>query len=150
METRVCRKCGIEKRITSFKKSKTCVSGRRKTCSLCSDPNGPARAERDKAKYPHAVYARRKALRGYGLTEEDYKRMFAQQDGKCALCGRGPKAGGRLKNLPVDHDHKTGKARGLLCTPCNRIVGLIESTPDMLEKVKAYLEGTLATLRISV
>lgn len=55
-------------------------------------------------------------MRAYGITPEDYDRMDAEQDGKCAACARPP-----LKyRLAVDHNHDTGKVRGLLCVPCNR------------------------------
>lgn len=62
-------------------------------------------------------------MKKYGLTEEQYWAMYAEQGGKCALCQR---ATGRTKRLAVDHDHKTGLARGLACGPCNReVIGIL-------------------------
>lgn len=54
----------------------------------------------------------------------DYDALLAAQGGRCAICGARP---GR-RNLAVDHDHATGKVRGLLCTTCNVKLGVIEST----------------------
>jgi hypothetical protein len=53
-----------------------------------------------------------------GLSLDDYERLLAAQGGGCALCGRKPKT----RRLDVDHDHRTGKIRGLLCQRCNRAV----------------------------
>ena len=51
-----------------------------------------------------------------GVTDEDYARLLAAQGGGCAICGNPPKT----RRLHVDHDHKTGRVRGLLCHRCNR------------------------------
>lgn len=56
---------------------------------------------------------RRKAL---GLSLDDYEALLKAQGGGCAICGAAPKT----RRLHVDHDHKTGKVRGLLCFKCNR------------------------------
>lgn len=68
--------------------------------------------------------ARRNQLRvRYGITPEDYIFLFEAQGGVCAICGN-ENTGGR--NLCVDHNHETGKVRGLLCTSCNTGVGYHE------------------------
>ena len=54
--------------------------------------------------------------RELGVTVEDYDRLLAAQGGGCAICGNPPKT----RRLDVDHDHRTGKVRGLLCHRCNR------------------------------
>lgn len=59
---------------------------------------------------------------GIELTEADYDRMLKQQKGRCAICRRPP----RTRRLDVDHDHKTGRIRGLLCSNCNRFFGRLE------------------------
>ncbi len=57
-----------------------------------------------------------KRARALGVSDEDYARMLAEQGGHCALCPNTPKT----RRLHVDHDHRTGAVRGLLCYPCNR------------------------------
>lgn len=75
--------------------------------------------------------------RGISLTVAQYDDLLKKQDGKCAICRKPPK---RMR-LAVDHDHKTGKVRGLLCFYCNyRIVRKWKI--EMLRKVLAYLEGS--------
>lgn len=84
----------------------------------------------------------------YGLTADDYKRMLDEQGEACALCGT--KDGGGRKNpswkwgigtLSIDHCHKTGKVRGLLCHVCNTRLGAYEKLIDTVgeAKVKDYL-----------
>lgn len=60
----------------------------------------------------------------FNLTVEEYDAMHEAQGGVCAICGR-PQQG---KRLAVDHDHTTGKVRGLLCTACNRVMGYLDNT----------------------
>lgn len=73
----------------------------------------------------------------FGITEERYQELLKAQGGVCKLCGDGPN--GRWKQLQVDHNHKTGEVRGLLCWNCNyRIVGKIE-TMGLLPKLIDYL-----------
>ncbi len=54
--------------------------------------------------------------RALGVSDEDYERLLAEQDGHCALCPNRPKT----RRLHVDHDHRTGEVRGLLCYVCNK------------------------------
>jgi len=61
----------------------------------------------------------------YGITLADYDRMLAEQGGKCLICERG-KSGSKNQAFAVDHDHKTGAVRGLLCIKCNSALGWYE------------------------
>lgn len=60
--------------------------------------------------------AKPKRAKALGVSDEDYARMLAAQGGGCAICGAPPKT----RRLHVDHDHRTGAVRGLLCYRCNR------------------------------
>jgi len=71
-----------------------------------------------------------------GLTLDDYERLLATQGGVCAICERPPKK----RRLHVDHDHATGKVRGLLCFTCNRYVLGKYATPAKLRAAADYLE----------
>ena len=75
----------------------------------------------------------------YGITDE-YDRLFEQQEGKCAIC-RQPEPQmwkGRRKNLAVDHDHKTGRVRALLCSECNTAYGLLHEDPQRIRLLLDY------------
>lgn len=74
-------------------------------------------------------------LKQYNLTLQEYDNLLSRQDGKCAICGSLP----NKKDLAVDHDHITGKVRGLLCTNCNLILGLANDNPEILENLINYL-----------
>lgn len=73
--------------------------------------------------------------RAFGITLADYERMLLEQNGACQLCRWVPKPGNR--RLAVDHDHKTGRIRGLLCGLCNKALGKVEQV--VLQTVKDYL-----------
>lgn len=71
-------------------------------------------------------YGRKNHLKTvHGLTVSDYNRLFVEQNGKCAVCGKHQSI--LSQRLDVDHDHKTGKIRGLLCRGCNRMLGRYEN-----------------------
>lgn len=76
-------------------------------------------------------------LKQYGLTKEEYWKLWDSQDGKCAGCGK--ENYGRPINLCVDHDHVTGRVRGLLCSNCNSALGLVQDKPEILAKLIDYL-----------
>jgi hypothetical protein len=67
---------------------------------------------------------------GISFTSEQYDAMHESQEGKCAVCGRAESASGR--RLAVDHDHRTGAVRGLLCTKCNTTLGWVELHPQII------------------
>jgi len=83
-----------------------------------------------------ALYYR---LRGFGLTKEQYDALLAAQGGHCATCDRTSSGPGR--RLAVDHDHKTGLVRGLLCNVCNRTLGMIERETGTIRPLLAYLDN---------
>jgi len=72
----------------------------------------------------------------YDIRLVQYEQMVERQTGVCAICGRPPR--GR-RALDVDHDHVTGRVRGLLCGNCNRAVGLLDENPDLFDKAKTYI-----------
>ena len=81
----------------------------------------------------------------YGISLEEYKEMLTNQGGKCAICEvtENNTTGDRKDwNFAVDHDHKTGKVRGLLCNNCNRALGLFKDSANLLGEAKKYLEAS--------
>ena len=75
----------------------------------------------------------------YGLTPDTYNVMYAQQLGCCDICGSEEKdvTGARLH---IDHDHDTGEVRGLLCSNCNRGLGMLKDSSEIINKAVAYLK----------
>jgi hypothetical protein len=84
-----------------------------------------------------------KRKNGYHLPVGGYDRLFAQQGGQCAICGT-DQPGGRYVRLLVDHCHRTGKVRGLLCHGCNAGLGLFKDEPERLVAAAAYLKKSPA------
>lgn len=72
----------------------------------------------------------------YGITLNDYKKLFKQQKGKCLVCGKKSN-----KTLHVDHNHKTGKVRGLLCFRCNYGIGYFHENIYIFKNIIKLLEG---------
>lgn len=84
-------------------------------------------------------------LRTYGISEEEYSLLLSQQKGVCKIClqpGTGPTVRGASSNLCVDHDHATGKIRGLLCRECNAGLGKFKDDVERLRNAANYLNGT--------
>ena len=70
----------------------------------------------------------------YGISQEEYNRMYDEQHGLCAICGVGPAE-------HLDHDHVTTENRGLLCGNCNRGLGLFKDNPSFLLAAVVYLSA---------
>jgi len=76
--------------------------------------------------------------RRYGITLEEYNRLLEAQGGVCAI-HKGPETRKGSKHFQVDHDHATGKVRGLLCSNCNTMLGLSKDNPATLQAAINYL-----------
>ena len=76
--------------------------------------------------------------RNYGITLDEHTQMYEEQNGVCAICEK--PGDGKWKKLCVDHDHKTGKVRQLLCRNCNMILGQVDDNINHLEKLTEYLQ----------
>ena len=74
----------------------------------------------------------------YGISGEDYEKLFKKQGGQCAICGT-IKAGEKNIFFSIDHNHQTNKIRGLLCYKCNTALGMFNDDPGLLEKAAQYL-----------
>ena len=79
-------------------------------------------------------------IRMYGIDVPDYERILAEQGGGCYICGKKPS---ERRALDIDHDHKTGKVRGLLCSNHNRAIGLFGDNIRGLIKALEYLARNL-------
>lgn len=81
-------------------------------------------------------WKKRNLLRRYKLTIEDYEKILQDQNGLCKICHKKP------KKIVVDHCHKTGIVRGLLCNECNRAIGLLKENLQSLQNAIMYLTNT--------
>mgnify|MGYP001560667326 CR=1 FL=1 len=134
-----CGKCGKLKRGVYYKKS--WPKHKYYFCVSCS-------AERRSKTYltKPQIFAERKRrydLSTFGITEKDYEVMYKKQNGVCSIC-KGPSLNG--KRLRIDHDHKTGRIRGLLCNGCNLGLGNFKDSLDNLRNAFEYLEGLIKTV----
>ncbi len=150
---KMCHECGEWKpRETGFYRTASRCKPCHNVYTAARDAANPedvkARMKRHNAKrYQREDYrerslesARRSKLKNrYGLTPDEYDEMFEAQSGRCAICGSPPEG----KRLSVDHDHQTDEVRGLLCQPCNLVLGSVEALllrcPEAFERVKEYL-----------
>lgn len=128
-EGRICSQCGIYKPLSQFHKHKICLYGVEPMCKECR-----LRKRREyNRKYPERI--RDTDLKAkYGMTIEDYNTMHARQDGRCAICGTSE------EKLVVDHNHKTGQVRELLCHLCNAMIGCAREDIAILTSAVAYLQ----------
>lgn len=98
-----------------------------------------ARLKRQKAENPEKVRAIRRKSK-FGLTSEAFQVLLARQSGLCDICGIEFSHEKRNTAPAVDHDHKSGDVRGILCGPCNRLLGHARDNLDILERASDYLK----------
>lgn len=99
-----------------------------------------ARHEKVRGTPEYSELIRRKALRiNYGLTEDQYTMMLQEQSSSCAIC-KAPYVEQKMKRLHVDHNHVSGKVRGLLCSSCNLGLGKFSDSAEMLRAAAEYLD----------
>lgn len=142
-----CKKCGEDKDRGFFRLEKRSKDGLFTYCRDCENKYQKERRSTEDVKKKHQEY--RKAWcektrnyqykRFYGISLNDYNRMFDLQEGKCLCCGTHQSVIPR--RLRVDHNHKTGRVRGLLCDSCNVSLGLIKENIGTLESMILYLKG---------
>jgi hypothetical protein len=151
---KVCKLCGELKHLTDFHNNKGMKDGKLNCCKSCtnqlkSEDHRKHKEER-KQKFkdwqtenPEKYYRmmRNSKLKVYGLTIEDYEALLEEQKGVCKICEKPETKGtGRDKGtLAVDHCHRTGKVRGLLCSSCNRGLGFFGDDLLLLNKAVDYL-----------
>lgn len=130
---RTCGHCGLEAQTPSelsmFKKDNRAPYGRATICRSCD-----TKRERSycKQKKRDNAYKYR-----YNISLEDYNEKFNIQNGRCGICGRHQTE--VKKRLAVDHDHVTGQVRSLLCDDCNKAIGCLQDSSEVVMKAFEYL-----------
>ena len=147
-----CKICGQTERYLSGHHN--CVSCSKKNSQRRLKEGKPQKWAKDNAEkineYHRAKYKsltpeekrirnRKQQLAIYGLTLEDYDAMLLEQNGGCAICSKEETISGKGV-LSVDHDHKSGKVRGLLCDTCNRGLGHFFDNTEYLTNAVLYLQ----------
>ena len=147
--SKTCNRCGISKLSVEFYKNSSSKDGLQGHCKLCHKEYMTDYRRDNREYYLEYVRAYRKRnpdrtldsqVRKYGITGADYKSMLTEQGGICAnssCTNAESKTGYRLD---VDHCHKTGRVRGLLCRDCNLILGHSNDDPEILRGLAIYLE----------
>lgn len=146
---KTCKKCGEEKALSLFPKSKALKSGYRNECKLCYAAYmraylaaKPEKAEANRvAQKVRDSKADKKAYKRHGVTTEQFEAMKAKHNGLCWACQERP-------GTSIDHDHSCcpgprscGKCvRGLLCHYCNTALGLAGDSPEKLIRLIHYLQ----------
>ena len=95
-------------------------------------------SQSEKGKIKNRRFAKKVRLLSYGITEEDLTKLKEDQNNMCAICGI--KIDESIKNLAIDHDHKNGQVRGLLCMNCNIGLGAFRDNKRTMLNAIDYLE----------
>ena len=161
---RLCKVCG-HVFVTEGPKSEQQTHPRRrlarlainKECSTCkkilpvsrfgkklSDPDLYYSSCRECLARKRHEHGRKRTLARYGMTLEEYNVLLAEQGGRCAICrsshpGGGNRKGRARRTFCLDHCHRTGKVRGLLCNRCNLGLGNFDDDVDTLEAARSYV-----------
>lgn len=98
----------------------------------------------DKKKVDVPLYNRKRHLKlKFNITIKEYNKLLLKQNGRCLICGKKELEDSSIKYFIIDHNHKTGDIRGLLCRKCNSFLGFVNDNPLILARAIKYLRGEL-------
>lgn len=119
-----CKKCDKDKPLTEFTRNSRAKSGLTSYCKQCNQ-----------------ILDFNKRLKGcYKLSSLDYENLMYSQDNRCAICGEYWKPDKQSRRLSIDHNHETGKIRGLLCRNCNTGIGMLKDNIQTIQNALDYLK----------
>jgi hypothetical protein len=149
---KLCPKCGESKAVTAFytrpngNPQSWCISCT-KTLRVQRNPEIAAYQARRRAQRTASEKELAKEYQlqyHFGISLQEYNEMLEAQGHCCAICGKADgtdlHAGARTRQLGVDHDHRTGMVRGLLCNDCNRAIGQLKDDATVVRKAAEYME----------
>ena len=139
----------IARRKEIYKKYKKSPKGVERTKRYDKSPKGVDTKKRYEKSHKGVKNRRRGALFSkYKITEQRYFEILEKQIGLCAICGSDSPRRRGIKNFAIDHDHTTMEVRGLLCHPCNVMLGLAKDNIEVLEMAIKYLKHYKETVYI--
>lgn len=136
-KTKLCKKCGKRRSTSKFHKSSSNKDGLQARCMDCNKKH-VVEWQKKNPDYWHTQKQRQERIaiqwrmRKYNITEEEAVALLKVTD--CEICGKDLEGKGN-----IDHDHATGKVRGVLCGPCNRGLGIFKDDIALLQKATQYL-----------
>lgn len=137
---KTCNNCFETKEYNQFYKEAKSKDGYRKQCKNCKNQKTLNWRKENKEHYNSTMrkynqkHYDKLRLHRYKLSMEEYENLLLNQDNKCKLCNKSPS---KNRPLAIDHCHKTGKVRGLLCYNCNRGMHYIDNM-EFLDKAIKY------------
>lgn len=136
-DRKTCSRCRVEKASSAFCRESGSADGLNHNCRECSS----FYSKRYQGRQPKSrdLSTRKNLWEHYRLTPEDYAQLLRRQEGKCGICFRAlaPLVG--KKSNPVDHCHRTGRIRGILCAWCNGMLHAVENQ-KFLAAAQLYLQ----------
>ena len=151
MKYKICSRCKINKPHSDYHKDNGRAIGIRCKCKECDKAVVMEWRSKNKSEYNNYTAQWRAKnpdkqhatdiKRHYGLSIDEYRLLLDKQHNKCQICGKKHNPSEKRQRLYVDHDHLTGKVRGLLCANCNFIIGHADDKVELLQKAIAYLKS---------
>lgn len=130
-----CSKCKENKNISEFWKNSGKPDGFSYECKLCKNQYRKNNHSRLNIKRKDRVLQQE-----YGITFDDYKKIWISQEGCCAICKTFQTEVKNKRALCVDHNHMTNEVRGLLCEPCNLMLGVAKENCNILQCAIEYIK----------
>lgn len=126
------RQTELQKRWAKTEKGKVCAKRYRDKTKECRKVYNKKYYKKHRDKMISSHYERR-----YGLTTKQRKEMYLEQNGCCILCNEPV----NYEKICTEHNHTTGKVRGLACSRCNNFIGYIETNSHLVQPILDYLEA---------
>ena len=121
-----CTRCKETKALSMFQHGRGYVDGYYKHCRACH----------------YDVYVRNNHYKtAYGISQDEYIQMVVKVGNKCPICGSHHNPSKKQGRLCIDHCHKDGGIRGVICNDCNRALGSTKDNPEILRRLAEYIEG---------
>lgn len=137
LEMKRCTVCKEDKPLTEFVKRSDSPSKLRSGCRQCASKSKRKWVVENKEHISDYSYQRR--LRDYGITQEEHEAMLAKQKGCCKICGVKFGEYRTGQTAVIDHCHRKGHVRGILCMKCNTGIGLFSDKTERIKSAIKYL-----------